>query len=69
MGAFSWLRPGNDHELARTQYADRESASDRARRKESEARVRRAQRHQRAARDTDPFDAQGFTRGRRGGAQ
>jgi hypothetical protein len=30
MGAFSWLRGGNDHQLAATRYADRESASDRA---------------------------------------
>mgnify|MGYP001610859497 CR=1 FL=1 len=34
MGMFSWLIPGNDHELARTQYAGQESASDSAARKE-----------------------------------
>lgn len=33
MGLFSWLVPGNDHELAKTRYAGRESASDRASRK------------------------------------
>lgn len=41
MGAFSWLRPGNDHELAATRYAGRESASDRAARKDAEASQRR----------------------------
>ncbi|MFG2533539.1 hypothetical protein [Streptomyces sp. NPDC048516] len=68
---FEWLRGGNDHELARTRYADQESATARARRKETEARVRRAQRHQRTASDPrDPFDANGFSRrGRRGGAR
>jgi hypothetical protein len=35
MGLFSWIRPGNDHELAATQYAGRESATERA------ARIRR----------------------------
>lgn len=30
MGFLSWLTPGNDHELAATQYADRESATDSA---------------------------------------
>jgi hypothetical protein len=30
MGALSWLFGGNDHELAATRYAGRESASDRA---------------------------------------
>jgi hypothetical protein len=45
MGAFSWLFGGNDHELARTQYADRESATKRAARKEAEASERRRQRH------------------------
>lgn len=29
MGAFSWLRGGNDRELAATRYAGRTSASDR----------------------------------------
>ncbi|MER5750650.1 hypothetical protein [Streptomyces sp. NPDC002088] len=37
MGAFSWLRPGNDRQLAATQYAGQESASDRASRKRREA--------------------------------
>jgi len=34
MGALSWLFGGNDHELAETQYEGRESASDRAARRE-----------------------------------
>lgn len=42
MGAFSWLRPGNDHQLARTQYAGRESASDEAARKDRARRSRSA---------------------------
>ena len=42
MSFLSWLRPGNDHELARTQYADRESASDEAARKERARRSRAA---------------------------
>lgn len=42
MGAFSWLFGGNDHELARTQYADRESASDRAARKDAEREAKKA---------------------------
>lgn len=42
MGFLSWLIPGNDHELARTQYADRESASGQAARKERAARSRSA---------------------------
>lgn len=36
MGAFSWLRPGRDHELAATRYAGRESASAEKIRKENE---------------------------------
>ncbi|MFE7072689.1 hypothetical protein ACFU96_21665 [Streptomyces sp. NPDC057620] len=47
MGAFSWLRGGNDRELAATQYAGRESATDRA------ARLRRERHHARVARDGD----------------
>lgn len=47
MGAFSWLRGGNDHQLAADQYAGRESASDRATRK------RREQHRARVARDGD----------------
>lgn len=50
MGAREFLRslkPGNDHELAATQYADRESASDRA------ARQRREQHRARVVRDGD----------------
>lgn len=42
MGFLSWLIPGNDHELARTQYADRESASDEAARKERARRSKAA---------------------------
>lgn len=41
MGALSWLFGGNDHQLAATEYAGRESASDRAVRKEAEASQRR----------------------------
>ncbi len=44
MGMFSWLIPGNDHELAASQYADRESASDSAARKERARRSRSADR-------------------------
>jgi len=44
MGMFSWLRPGNDHELAATEYAGRESASDEAARKERARRSRAADR-------------------------
>lgn len=42
MGAFSWLRPGNDHQLAATRYAGQESASDSAARKERARRSRAA---------------------------
>ncbi len=34
------LKPGNDHQLAATQYAGRESASDRAKRIEAEREAR-----------------------------
>ncbi|MGW1609431.1 hypothetical protein ACWCQZ_08535 [Streptomyces sp. NPDC002285] len=37
MGFLSWLGGGNDHELAKTQYEGRESASDRAARKRRES--------------------------------
>lgn len=47
MGAFSWLRGGNDHKLAETQYAGRESASNQA------ARLRREKHNARVARDGD----------------
>ncbi|GAO13029.1 hypothetical protein TPA0598_17_00100 [Streptomyces lydicamycinicus] len=64
---FEWLKPGGDHELARTRYAGRESATDRANRLDAERRTRRAQRHQRAASDpADPFNRDGFTKRRRG---
>ncbi|MCX4703890.1 hypothetical protein [Streptomyces sp. NBC_01373] len=36
MGFLSWLVPGNDHQLAATQYEGRESASDRAARRRRE---------------------------------
>lgn len=36
MGFLSWLVPGNDHELAKTQYEGRESASDKAARRRRE---------------------------------
>ena len=45
MGLGSFFRslvPGNDHELARTQYAGRESASDEAARKERARRSKAA---------------------------
>jgi len=52
------LKPGNDHELAATQYAGRESASDRAKRVEAEREARasakrRAQHRARVFRDGD----------------
>ncbi|MEU7191742.1 hypothetical protein [Streptomyces sp. NPDC045369] len=59
---FGWLRPGRDHELARTCYAGRESATDRAKRKEAEVAARRRARHHRSARDVDPFDRNGYAR-------
>ena len=34
MGALSWLFGGNDHQLAAERYADHESASDRAARRD-----------------------------------
>lgn len=37
MSLLSWLRPGNDHQLAATQYAGRESASAAAARKRRES--------------------------------
>lgn len=51
MGLFSWIMPGNDHQLAAEQYPDRESASDRA------ARVRREQHNARVNRDGDQSGA------------
>jgi len=42
MGFLSWLGGGNDHELARTQYADRESATDSAARADRARRSRAA---------------------------
>ncbi|MFJ8054935.1 hypothetical protein [Streptomyces sp. NPDC096142] len=48
------LKPGNDAELARTQYAGRESATDRANRKDRE---RRSSRATRAARRGQAWDA------------
>jgi hypothetical protein len=47
MGAWSWLRPGGDTQLAKTQYQGRESAS------ASAARKRREKHHARVARDGD----------------
>jgi hypothetical protein len=54
MGFLSWLMPGNDHQLAAEQYPDRESATDRAARKDAEraerdAHLRRANHHRAAA--------------------
>lgn len=47
MSFLSWLRPGNDHQLAARDYAGRESASDEA------ARKRRERHHARVTRDGD----------------
>ncbi|WP_086779555.1 hypothetical protein [Streptomyces griseus] len=47
MGAFDWLKGGNDRELAATTYAGRESASDEA------SRLRRAKHKIRVKRDGD----------------
>ena len=44
MSFLSWLIPGNDHELAATQYAGQESASGSAARKERARRSRSADR-------------------------
>ncbi|MFD3978313.1 hypothetical protein ACFWR6_06970 [Streptomyces griseus] len=44
MGAFDWLRGGNDRELASTTYAGRESASDEASRRRRAAHRKRVQR-------------------------
>lgn len=56
------LKPGNDRELAATQYADRESSTDRA------SRVRREQHRARVFRDGDnagQLPRRGFLGGRR----
>jgi hypothetical protein len=47
MGLLSWLRPGNDHQLATTQYTGHESATERA------ARLRRERHRARVTRDGD----------------
>lgn len=64
MGAFSWLRGGNDRELAATQYKGRESASDRA------ARRRRERHHSgsatRAAREGQAWEDRDRAQDRRG---
>lgn len=56
MKLLAWLLPGNDHQLAAEQYVGRESATDRAARKQRErderdAKARRASHHRRGARD------------------
>jgi hypothetical protein len=51
MGWFSWIAPGNDRELAKTQYAGRESATDRA------VRIRRERHNTRVNRDGDDSGA------------
>jgi hypothetical protein len=56
MGAFSWLRPGNDRQLAADQYSDRESASSRSARRE---RAPRSQTFGRASRNTREAARQG----------
>lgn len=63
MGAFSWLRPGRDHELAATQYADQESASVTAARKDRE---RRSNRATKAARRGQKWDAKDRAQDRKG---
>ncbi|MFC8723707.1 hypothetical protein [Streptomyces bacillaris] len=47
MSAFDWLKGGNDHALAKSNYSGRESATDRA------ARLRRESHRARVLRDGD----------------
>lgn len=51
---------GNDHERAATQYADRESASDRAARKRREGHCRSISRTTRAAENWEKTDRRRF---------
>ncbi|MFL4497361.1 hypothetical protein ACJ6WD_39915 [Streptomyces sp. VTCC 41912] len=70
MSRFDWLRPGADRELAATRYAGRESATDRAARKEAEASAARGRGSRRAAADpVDALDRNGFPRRRKGWAK
>jgi len=63
MGALSWLFGGNDHELARTRYAGRESASDEAARKRREQHQSKAAK---AARQGQRWEAKDRKRDKRG---
>jgi hypothetical protein len=51
MGAFSWLFGGDDHQLAAEQYPDRESASNRAARRERASRSNTFGKPDRTSRD------------------
>ncbi|NUR01342.1 MAG: hypothetical protein HOY79_33900 [Streptomyces sp.] len=67
---FRSLAPGNDHELARTQYAGRESASSvaarkKAQREEQQAKQRRQQHRSRGVRDASRAGEAWETRDRR----
>jgi hypothetical protein len=55
---LGWLVGGNDRELARTTYADRQSATDRAaERQRSKARARRAREVRKADRAGQAWEA------------
>lgn len=60
MGAFSWLRPGNDRELAATRYAGRESASDRKARLETERATKPAKNAGQADRTGNRWQSGGY---------
>lgn len=61
MGWFSWLVPGNDHELAATRYAGRESATDRAARLRREGHRRSAAKTARRAEKWERQDRRRFS--------
>lgn len=61
MAWWSWIVPGNDHELAASRYAERESASDRAARKRRESHHRKGvARAEKAARKWEAADRRRF---------
>lgn len=60
MGLFSWLVPGNDHELAQRSYAGSESASERSARKMMERHHKSISKSQRAARQWEDQDRKRF---------
>jgi hypothetical protein len=60
MGFFRSLMPGNDHELARTHYAGRESASETAARKRVEKHHKSIARTEAAARRWEAKDRKRF---------